>query len=121
MRILVTGSSGNIGQEIVRQLPSRHAVTGVDCRPGPSTHVCADLTDRAAVEPLVARADAIVHTAALHVAHVAPHSKEAFVEVNIKSTLYLLEAAVRHGMRRLVYTSSTSAYGHALEARGVAV
>ncbi|RSK37574.1 NAD-dependent epimerase/dehydratase family protein [Hymenobacter metallilatus] len=120
MRIVVTGSSGRIGQEIVRQLQPTHQVTGLDIRPGPTTHVCGNLTDQALVTRLLTGTEAVIHTAALHAPHIDKYSKSDFVEVNVRGTLHLLEAAVTQGVQRLVLTSSTSVYGHALETPGAA-
>lgn len=104
-----------MGQEIVRQLQGRHEVVGADLRPGPHTTHCGSLTDKAFVARAVRGAEVVVHAAALHAPHVPSHPKEAFVDTNIKGTLHLLEAATPAGVRRLVLTSSTSVYGHALE------
>ncbi|HEX8698564.1 MAG TPA: hypothetical protein VF815_06995 [Myxococcaceae bacterium] len=35
MKVLVAGSSGQLGAEICRQLSGTHSVTGLDAAPGP--------------------------------------------------------------------------------------
>ena len=55
-----------------------------------------------------------MHTATLHKPHVGTHSKESFVDVNVRGTLVLLEQAVAAGVGRFVFTSTTSAFGRAL-------
>ncbi len=114
MRILVTGSAGQLGSEVVRQLAG-HDVIGLDLA------VNGSVTDRALVDELVRGCDAIIHTASLHAPHVASHGKQAFIDVNITGTLNLLEAAVAHRVRRFIYTSTTSVFGEALVPRDRAV
>jgi nucleoside-diphosphate-sugar epimerase len=118
MRVLVTGSSGQLGMEICRQLAEAHEVTGLDPAPGPFTHVLGGVEDRALVFEQVSRVDAVVHVASLHAPHRDQLPKTRFVDVNVQGALHLLEAAVAHGCRRFVYTSTTSVYGRAMEPRG---
>jgi nucleoside-diphosphate-sugar epimerase len=114
MRILLTGSSGQLGTEIARQLSGRHEVLGLDVIPGPATTQIGSVTDRALVFALVKEVDAIMHTAALHARHINTATKQEFIETNVTGTLHLLEAAAQHAIQRVVYTSTTSVYGFAL-------
>jgi nucleoside-diphosphate-sugar epimerase len=114
MRVLVTGSSGQLGSSVVHALAQRHEVVGLDvCESATTTHV-GSVTDRERVLDLTRGADAIVHTASLHAAHISTHAPPEFVEININGTMNLLDAAVQHRIRRFVYTSTTSVYGHAM-------
>ena len=115
MRVLVTGSSGQLGGEIVRQLTPAHDVAGFDRVAGPHTTIIGDVADATVVDGLVRDADAVIHTASLHAPHVPTHSCQAFVDTNITGTLQLLEAATRHRVPRFIYSSTTSVYGKALE------
>ncbi len=114
MRILLTGSSGRIGAAVGARLSLRHQVTGVDIRPGPLTGVIADVRDTAALEAHCRDADAVIHTASLHVPDLAARSAQEFRDVNVDATWRLLEACGSAGVRRFVYTSTTSLYGDAL-------
>ncbi|MEV7601844.1 NAD(P)-dependent oxidoreductase [Kitasatospora sp. NPDC089797] len=120
---MVTGSAGLVGSAIVRRLRAAgRTVVGVDRRPSAETSVVADLRDdgawwRRALDGV----GAVVHTAALHAPHVGVRPDAEFHEVNVGATRNLLEAAAAAGVHRLVYTSSTSVYGHALEPTGAAV
>lgn len=121
MRILITGSAGRLGSAIARRLAGTHTVVGLDVMPGEhATHV-GSVADRALVFDLVQGMDAVIHTASLHAPHVGQRSREAFVDINIKGTLHLLEASVAAGVGRFVYTSTTSLYGNAMVPREQAV
>jgi uncharacterized protein (DUF302 family) len=67
MNILVTGSSGWLGQTLVpRLVRDGHKVVGLDPEPGPTTEVVGSVVDRALVRHLVRDhgIEAIVHGAA---------------------------------------------------------
>jgi len=89
-------------------------VTGVDRRPGALTTEQTDVRDTTRLAPLLAGIDAVVHTASLHVPDLAARSRAEFLEVNVDATRRLLQAAGDAGVRRFVYTSTTSLYGDAL-------
>ena len=114
MKILVTGSSGRVGGAVAARLSLRHAVTGVDLKPGPLTTELADIEDTARLAALLPGMDAVVHTAALHVPDLASRSAADFRAVNVDATRRLLAAAGEAGVRRFVYTSTTSLYGDAM-------
>lgn len=114
MRILITGSSGQLGREIARQLAPQHKILGLDVIPGEHTTHVASITDGALVRELVHGVDAVIHVASLHAPHVPLHSKQDFVDTNISGTLHLLETAAVAHIQRFVYTSTTSVYGFAL-------
>ncbi len=114
MRILITGSSGRLGEQLADSLVPAHTIVGIDRRAGRRTTHIGDIADPDFVAAVAAGADAILHTASLHAPDVARASKAAFVQTNITGTLNLLNAAVANDVRRFVYTSTTSLYGDAL-------
>lgn len=115
MKILVTGSSGHLGEALVRELGRLgHDALGMDVLPAETTAVRGSIADRTAVRQAMEGMDAVIHAATLHKPHVATHSKQAFVDTNVTGTLVLLEEAVRASVPRFVYTSTTSAFGNAL-------
>lgn len=113
MRILVTGSSGWLGQTLVPRLHrAGHAVMGIDPVPAPTTQAVGSIMDRALVRAVLRDfgATAVVHAGALHKPHVECRAREEFVAVNVQGTLNLLEEAVAAGSQvdRFVFTSTTS-------------
>src|SRR5258706_6393135 len=115
MRILVTGSSGHLGEALVRTLQKTdHEVIGLDILPSPFTHAVGSLTDRGHVKQCMRGVNAVLHTATLHKPHVGTHSRQEFVDTNITGTLNLLEEAVSAGVGAFVFTSTTSVFGDAL-------
>ncbi|MCG8407474.1 MAG: NAD(P)-dependent oxidoreductase [Phycisphaerales bacterium] len=115
MRILITGSAGHLGEAMVRSLQdSRHEVVGIDILESSFTTNVGSITDRTFVARALHGVDAVVHAATLHKPHVATHSSQAFVDVNITGTLNLLEGSARAGVKSFVFTSTTSVFGQAL-------
>src|SRR6516162_3811049 len=115
MRILVTGSAGHLGEALMRTLPLEgHEPVGLDIKRSPFTHHVGSIVDRNFVRECVCGIDVVLHTATLHKPHVATHSRQAFVDTNITGTLNLLEEASAAGVTAFVFTSTTSAFGHAL-------
>jgi len=111
MRILVTGSSGHLGEALCRVLPD---TVGIDILPSPYTTHVGSIADRDLVREAMRGVDAVLHTATLHKPHVGTHPRRAFVDTNVGGTLTLLEAAADAGVGRFVFTSTTSAFGRAL-------
>jgi nucleoside-diphosphate-sugar epimerase len=115
MTILVTGSSGHLGEALVRALRAAgRPVRGLDIVATPYTTDVGSIVDRGFVRDAMAGVEAVVHAATLHKPHVATHSRQDFVDVNVTGTLNLLEEAHAAGVRAFVYTSTTSAFGSAL-------
>jgi UDP-glucose 4-epimerase len=115
MRLLVTGSSGHLGEALMRVLRDDGVeVLGLDVLPGAYTDVVGSIADRAVVRRVLDGVDGVLHSATLHKPHVGSHSRQAFVDTNVTGTLNLLEEAVAAGVGRFVFTSTTSAFGRAL-------
>jgi UDP-glucose 4-epimerase len=115
MRILVTGSSGHLGEALVRVLGAEGLeVAGLDVLESPHTSAVGSIADRAFVRRSMAGVDAVLHAATLHKPHVGSHGRQDFVDTNITGTLNLLEEAVAAGVRAFVFTSTTSTFGRAL-------
>lgn len=115
MTILVTGSSGHLGEAIMHLLRDRgQNAVGMDISPSPQTDIIGSISERALVKSALRDINAIIHTATLHKPHVATHGRQEFIDTNVTGTLNLLEEAVDTGIRSLVFTSTTSVFGDAL-------
>jgi len=118
-RVLVTGSSGYLGSQVVAELAARPDVAAIalDLREParkPDGVACEIADIRAPeVDAIVARhrPDVVVHLASI----VTPGKKsnrEFEYSVDVGGTRNLLEACVRHGVRRVIVSSSGAAYGY---------
>jgi nucleoside-diphosphate-sugar epimerase len=115
MRVLVTGSSGHLGEALVRGLSRlEHDVVGLDILASPFTTHVGSIADRSCVRRVMSGVQAVFHTATLHKPHVATHSRQDFVDTNITGTLNLLEEAVTTAVASFVFTSTTSVFGDVL-------
>lgn len=102
----------------MRTLPGAgYEPIGLDTLPSPYTTCVGSITDRDWVRQCMKGVDAVLHTATLHKPHVATHARQSFVDTNVTGTLNLLEEAVAAGVRAFVFTSTTSAFGRALNPR----
>ena len=116
MTILVTGSSGHLGEALMRTLRAQdRPALGLDLLPGLFTDRVGSICDRTVVAEALRGVVSVMHTATLHKPHVATRTREHFALTNVMGTLLLLEEAVRAGAKSFVMTSTTSAFGDALK------
>lgn len=113
MKILVTGSSGHLGEALVRTLNAN--VIGLDIRPSNFTHNVGSILDREFVRHNMKDIDIVLHTATLHKPHILTRSRQDYIDTNITGTLNLLEEAVRANVQAFVFTSTTSVFGNAIK------
>jgi nucleoside-diphosphate-sugar epimerase len=98
-----------------------HSVIGVDVLPGRFTSRIGDISDNDFISGVTKDVEIIIHTCSLHAPHLKTHSCREFIDININGTLHLLNSAIENGVRRFVYTSTTSLYGHAMVSPNEAV
>jgi len=123
VKALVTGAGGFLGLYLVEQLVARGAkvrglcrgkypeldALGVEC-------VRVNLQDRNSVVAACQGVDIVFHTAG--VAGLGG-SWQSYYEINTQGTHYIVEGCLRHGVGRLVYTSSPSVTFDGTNQRGV--
>ncbi|MGE5106591.1 MAG: NAD-dependent epimerase/dehydratase family protein, partial [Sphingobacteriales bacterium] len=115
-KILITGSSGQLGRELVKLLRvSNYDVMGIDIVTSPTTDKLIDIRDAVKINKITTGFDAIIHTAAIHGKHYElNYPREEFIKTNIDGTFNLLNASVLNGIKKFLYTSTTSIYGKSM-------
>ncbi|MBV9134279.1 MAG: SDR family NAD(P)-dependent oxidoreductase, partial [Chloroflexi bacterium] len=130
-RLLVIGGAGLIGSHIVDELTRTDAAeiiiydnftrgrlanlqqalrdTRVSIFPHGGDVLHTDILNRA-MEGI----DGVFHLAALWLLHCHEYPASAF-DVNIRGTFNVIDAAIKHGVKKVVYSSSASVYGDAVE------
>lgn len=115
MKILVTGSSGHLGEALMRVLRGKGMdVLGIDILHSAYTNLTGSIADKNFVRRNLRGITHVIHTATLHKPHVATHENQQFIDTNITGTLNLLEASVENGVQSFIFTSTTSTFGDAL-------
>lgn len=114
-RILITGAAGMVGRALADTLPVGDVVMTDLARGALSDAVRFHRMDVTATDPdtVIAeeRPDVVVHLASI-VTPLPGMSREQARQVDVTGTANVLAACLRHGVRRLVVTSSGAAYGY---------
>ena len=124
-RVLVTGGAGFIGSHLVRRLLTRgHNVEVLDNLESGRIEkvsgyldddnfklVKGDVRDRRVVRGSMEEVDAVVHLAALIDVEDSVNNPFETHDVNVNGTLNVLNEAVRSGVRKFLFASSTAVYG----------
>jgi UDP-glucose 4-epimerase len=130
-RVLVIGGAGFIGSHVVDLLtkePVKEVIVYDNFCRGTMENLEEALTDKRVrvydvggdvtqtdiLNSAMKDVDAVVHLAALWLLQCHDYPRAAF-DVNIRGTFNVLEAARDNNVKRLVYSSSASVYGDALE------
>ena len=129
--ILVIGGAGFIGSHLIAELLKedvKHVVIYDNFARGKVENISKSLTDeRCTIFPLggdiretdilevaIKEADVVYHLAAMWLLHCKDFPRTAF-DVNIAGTFNVLELCAKHNVEKLIYSSSASVYGDAVE------
>ena len=121
MRVLITGGAGYIGSHTVRHLVE----TGCECvvvdnlvyghreAVGSAKLVVGDLADAAFLDRFFAEhhVDAVVHFAAFAYVGESVTDPQKYYLNNVRGTLNLLAAMLKHGVPSIVFSSTCATYG----------
>lgn len=118
MKVLVTGANGLLGAHVVRELVKKNYKVRVLVRPGSDLRalegldveiVRGQITENKDVQNTVKECDFVIHAAARTTQK--PTRLEAYRNVNLNSTRYLIEACKKQNVKRMVYVSTANCFG----------
>lgn len=124
-RIMVTGASGSLGQQLLYDLVRRGITPVVQVRENSDTSYIdelklekrtADLLDEAQVKRMVEGVDAVIHSAAR--VNFRQDGLDRFTEINTLGAARTFEAARSAGVRRFVQISSIVGVGALIRGKG---
>jgi nucleoside-diphosphate-sugar epimerase len=121
VKVFLTGGTGFIGGEVVRQLRARgdevvclvrnpekgKAAAALGCE-----LVAGDLGDAAAIQGGMEGCDAVIHAAAIYEVGISAKQRPAMWEANVAGTERVMEAALAAKVPRIVYVSTVGVFGN---------
>jgi nucleoside-diphosphate-sugar epimerase len=121
VKVFVTGGTGFIGGEVVRQLRARgdevsclvrtpekgRTAADLGCRLVPG-----DLGDSKAIREGIEGCDAVIHAAAMYEVGIPASQRPAMREANVGGTKRVLRAALEAGVPKVVYVSTVGIFGN---------
>ena len=130
-RVMVVGGAGLIGSHVVDELlktPVKEVVIYDNFCRGSMANIRAalgdprvsvfphggDILQRDILDKAMEGIDGVFHLAALWILQCQEYPEAAF-EVNVRGTFNVVMAAIKHKVKKVVYSSSASVYGDALE------
>lgn len=127
-RVLVTGADGFIGSHLVEALVARgYEVTAlsqynsfnywgwledIGCRDRVKV-ISGDIRDPHFCKEITRNIDIVYHLAALIAIPYSYVAPDSYVDVNVRGTLNICQAAKENGVKRLLHTSTSEVYGTA--------
>jgi dihydroflavonol-4-reductase len=121
VKVFVTGGTGFIGGEVVRQLRARgEEVVCLVRSPEKASKLrelgCAltrgDLSDEAAICEGMVGCDAVIHAAAMYEVGIPAKQRPAMREANVDGTERVMKAALAEKVPRIVYVSTVGIFGN---------
>lgn len=127
-KVLVTGADGFIGSHLVEALAAKGArvralaqynsfnnwgwLEDVSCRSGLEI-VSGDVRDPHFCKQITRDVDIVFHLAALIAIPYSYVAPDSYVDVNVKGTLNIVQAAKENGVGKVIHTSTSEVYGTA--------
>ena len=127
MHVLVTGGLGHIGSQLIRYLSDNSRIRAITILDNLSTQryaslfdlpknleytfVKGDILDSNDLSRAMSDVDAVVHLAAITNAEGSFDISEQVQSVNLGGTKNVLQPCIQHGVKSLVFPSTTSVYG----------
>lgn len=116
-KILITGSSGQVGSYLAKYLDSKYDVTGI------SRHISndkfinkittiGDIRDKNIIDKITKNVDIIIHTAAHLNTLISFENPTLNADINIIGTLNLLNASRKNNISKIIYFSTSAVYGN---------
>lgn len=114
-KVLVTGAGGFVGSNVAYDLFQKKIdVIGIDITRGGLEEdvpfIECSILDEDTLDPILEGVDTVVHMAVSD-RRTSLTDPKLNVKVNASGTLNVLEAAVKHGVKKIIYTSASSVYG----------
>jgi len=115
MRVLLTGADGLLGSNLVRLLLQRGHKVRVFLFPSSNSKSLdgldiekyyGNILDMQTLDKALVNCDAIIHAAAM--TNIWPARSAIVRQVNIEGTRNVIQAAIKHGVKRMVYVGSGS-------------
>jgi len=118
MKIFITGATGYIGQKLVTRLINEGHYIHALCRAKPDGKLFennririfeGDLLNTSKIDEAMKGCDQVYHMAAY--ARVWAKNPRTFFDINVRGTVNVLDAALQHGVKKVVVTSTGGTYG----------
>lgn len=104
-KILLTGSKGFFGKNLLEQWQDRHDITGIDLDD-------CDIKDYERLRKFVAGQDIVIHCAARTRIEPSWQHYQDYYETNITASQRLFEICQEESVKKFIYFSSSSVYGN---------
>ncbi|HEX8050574.1 MAG TPA: NAD-dependent epimerase/dehydratase family protein, partial [Solirubrobacterales bacterium] len=121
MKVFVTGGTGFIGGEVVRQLRQRgDEVVALVRSPQKATKLTelgcelasGDLGDEGALRTAMQGCDAVIHAAAMYEVGIPAKQRPAMWDANVAGTERVMKVALAERIPRIVYVSTVGIFGN---------
>ncbi len=117
MKVLMTGAAGHVGSILRPAFEARHECRYLDVRPvdgAADRSLVGSLLDGELLARAMDGVEACVHLAMAPTRDASPHERIGLsYDVHVKGMHHVLDAAVTHGVKRVVYASTLSVYRQA--------